>query len=297
MPSAATFDLAAYWQAWRAAIDRELERLLPPRRPEALREAMQYSLAAGGKRVRPLLALATIESLGHDARPALPAACAIELVHTQSLIHDDLPAMDNDDLRRGKPTNHKVFGEARAILAGDALLAHAFAVLGAELTGHFPPDACLAAVHELADATVAMVGGQVVDIQSEGQPGTPEALEFIHRHKTGALMRASVRLGAILGGATREQAEALDTYADALGLAFQIADDILDVTRTAEELGKTPGKDLSAGKLTFVALYGLEEARARLKTATAAALDPLAAWGPSAEPLRAIARYVAAQDA
>jgi geranylgeranyl diphosphate synthase type II len=298
MPSTATFDLSAYWQAWRVAIESELDRLTPVRYPETLWESMRYSIQAGGKRIRPLLTLAVIEMLGKDALPALPAACAVELIHTQSLIHDDLPAMDNDDLRRGKPTNHKVFGEAQAILAGDAMLAFAFFVLGDELAERYPADRCLAAVRELADATVVgMVSGQVVDIASENQTVSEATLTYIHKHKTGALIRSSVRLGAIFGDATPEQRQALDVYAEALGLAFQIADDILDVTRTAEQLGKTPGKDITAGKATFVSLYGLETARVQLAQTVDKALEAVAPWGDRAEALRAIARYVADQAA
>ena len=298
MPSWAPFDLSAYWQAWRQAIDSELDRLTPVQYPETLWESMRYSLQAGGKRIRPLLTLAVLEMLGQDAKPALPAACAVELIHTQSLIHDDLPAMDNDDLRRGKPTNHKVFGEAQAILAGDAMLAFAFTLLADELADRYPAKRCLAAVKELSSATVmGMVAGQVVDIASEHQQVSRETLTYIHRHKTGALIRASVRLGAILGEATPAEAEALDVYAEAIGLAFQIADDILDVTRTAEQLGKTPGKDVTAGKATYVSLYGLEAARAQLAETVETAVKALAPWGERAEALTAIARYVADQAA
>jgi geranylgeranyl diphosphate synthase type II len=297
MSSAATFDLSAYWQAWREAIDDELDRLTPVRYPDPLWESMRYSLQAGGKRIRPLLVVATLEALGQDARPALPAACAMELIHTQSLIHDDLPAMDDDDLRRGKPTNHKVYGEAQAILAGDAMLAFAFYVLAGPLASRYPSGACLAAARELASATTDMVSGQVVDMASEGRPVTPETLTFIHRNKTGALIRAAVRLGAILGVASPEQRAALDRYADHVGLAFQIADDILDVTKTAEELGKTPGKDVAAGKATYVALYGEEAARGQLASEIAGAVGAIAGFGPEAEPLRAIAGFVAAEVA
>jgi geranylgeranyl diphosphate synthase type II len=221
----------------------------------------------------------------------------MELIHTQSLIHDDLPAMDDDDLRRGKPTNHKVYGEAQAILAGDAMLAFAFYVLAGPLASRYPSGACLAAARELASATTDMVSGQVVDMASEGRPVTPETLTFIHRNKTGALIRAAVRLGAILGVASPEQRAALDRYADHVGLAFQIADDILDVTKTAEELGKTPGKDVAAGKATYVALYGEEAARGQLASEIAGAVGAIAGFGPEAEPLRAIAGFVAAEVA
>ena len=294
--SGAAFDLAAFWERWRLAIEEALDGLAPMRHPETLWSSMRYSLQAGGKRLRPVLTIATMEALGADPRPALPAACALELVHTQSLIHDDLPAMDDDDLRRGKPTNHKVYGEAQAILAGDAMLAWAFATLAGPLAAHYPADRCLGAVRELAEATVlGMVSGQVVDVASEGQPVDEATLTYIHTHKTGALIRAAVRVGAILAGADEARARALDAYADAVGLAFQIADDILDCTRTAEELGKTPGKDEAADKATYVKLFGLPAARERLGIAVAAAESALAGFGEPAEPLRAIARYVAAQ--
>jgi geranylgeranyl diphosphate synthase type II len=297
MPPAAAFDLPKYWQTWRAAIDTELDRLSARREPDTLWDAMRYSLQAGGKRVRPLLTLATLEALGRDPRPALPAACALELIHTQSLIHDDLPAMDNDDLRRGKPTNHKVFGEANAILAGDALMAHAFALLATELAPAYRPDQALAATRELAEATVAMVAGQVVDIQSEGQVVGAAVLEYIHRHKTGALIRAAVRIGGILGEAAPAEMARLNAYAEELGLAFQIADDILDVTKTADELGKTPGKDQDAGKATYVTLHGLASARRLLAESHERALAPLAGWGERATALGAIVGYVVDQVA
>lgn len=296
--SQAAFDLSAYWETWRGAIEVELDRLTAMRAPEILWNSMRYSLQAGGKRVRPLLTVATLDALGENPRPALPAACALELIHTQSLIHDDLPAMDDDDLRRGKPTNHKVFGEAQAILAGDAMLAWAFAVAAGPLAQSYPAERCLAVVRELAEATViGMVSGQVVDIASEGQTITPETLAYIHTHKTGALIRAAVRTGALLAGASAPVSAALDRYADAVGLAFQIADDILDGTRTAEELGKTPGKDEAADKATYVKLYGVSAARQRLLGAGAEAQASLAEFGRSADALRAIAHYVVAQAA
>lgn len=298
MESQAAFDISTYWDAWRTAIEAELDRLTVLRQPEVLWQSMRYSLQAGGKRIRPLLTVATLDALGHNPFPALPAACALELIHTQSLIHDDLPAMDDDDLRRGKPTNHKVFGEAQAILAGDAMLAWAFAVAAGPLAQAYPAERCLAVVRELAEATViGMVSGQAVDIASEGQVITADTLAYIHTHKTGALIRASVRIGALLAGAAAPECAALDRYANALGLAFQIADDILDGTRTAEELGKTPGKDEAADKATYVKLYGLEAARERLFKAGDEAQAALSNFASSADALRAIARYVIAQVA
>ncbi|MEB3221849.1 MAG: farnesyl diphosphate synthase [Candidatus Sericytochromatia bacterium] len=294
MNPAPAFDLETYWDGWRGRLEQALDRLTPVSEPALLWEAMRYSLLAGGKRLRPMLTLATLEALGRDAAPAVPAACALELIHTQSLVHDDLPAMDDDALRRGKPTNHVVYGEGNAILAGDGLLAWAFAVL-AQAGRAYPPAAVLAAQAELAEATLGMIGGQVVDLASEGQAVTPETLAFIHHHKTGCLIRAAVRIGALLGEATPVARVELDRYAEALGLAFQIADDILDCTRSAEELGKTPGKDAAAGKATYVAQYGLEAARERLTAEVEAAGAALANWGPGADPLRALARHVAAQ--
>lgn len=296
MPSAAAFDLAGYWATWRREIDLALDAITPVQHPAMLWESMRYSLEAGGKRLRPLLTIATLEALGADPRPALPAACALELVHTQSLIHDDLPAMDDDDLRRGKPTNHKVYGEAQAILAGDAMLAWAFYTLAGPLAPYYPAERCLEAVRELAEATVVgMVSGQVVDIASEGRPVDEATLAYIHSHKTGALIRSAVRLGAILAGASPAQRHALDAYADAIGLAFQIADDILDCTQTAEQLGKTPGKDVAADKATYVKLFGMTTARDRLETSVREAEAALDGLGERADALGAIARYVAAQ--
>ncbi|MEB3329646.1 MAG: farnesyl diphosphate synthase [Candidatus Sericytochromatia bacterium] len=296
MPAPA-FDLDTYWDGWRARLERELDRQTPVGEPSLLWEAMRYSLLAGGKRLRPMLMLAVLEALGREAAPALPAACALELIHTQSLVHDDLPAMDDDALRRGKPTNHVVYGEGNAILAGDALLAWAFGVLARAGGAAYPAEARLAAVAELATATVGMIGGQVVDLASEGQAVSPATLAFIHRHKTGCLILAAVRIGALLAGASEAQRADLDRYGEAVGLAFQIADDILDCTRTAAQLGKTPGKDAAAGKATYVAQYGLVAARERLEAEVQGALHALAAWGPGAEPLRALARHVAVQAA
>ncbi|MEB3285737.1 MAG: farnesyl diphosphate synthase [Candidatus Sericytochromatia bacterium] len=296
MDSQAAFDLDTYWDSWRLAIESELDRLTVRRQPETLWDGMRYSLQAGGKRLRPLLTVATLEALGQDPMPALPAACALELIHTQSLIHDDLPAMDDDDLRRGKPTNHKVFGEAQAILAGDAMLAWAFAVIAGPLNKVYPAERCLAVARELAEATVlGMVSGQAVDIASEGQTISAETLAYIHTHKTGALIRAAVRTGAVLSGATVSDSAALDRYADALGLAFQIADDILDVTKTAAELGKTPGKDEAADKATYVKMYGLDVAHQRLQQAGDDAEEALVSFDASALPLRSLARYVVNQ--
>lgn len=265
--------------------------------PSPLREAMEYSLMAGGKRVRPVLLLSAGLAVGGGEGELLPFACAVEYIHTYSLIHDDLPAMDDDDLRRGRPTCHKVFGEAVAILAGDALLTRAFQVLAG---GDAAPDAerRLALVQEYARAagTVeAMIGGQVVDMESEGKPVEPATLEYIHRAKTGAILEASAVAGAIVAGASGEQLQRIRTYGQRIGLAFQIADDVLDVTSTAEQLGKTPGKDVAAGKATYPALFGIEASRQKAQELVAQACQAVAGLGRGAEILDSLARFVVAR--
>jgi geranylgeranyl diphosphate synthase, type II len=286
------------WHFWRDRVDRELARLTGSGEPDALWRSMRYSLEAGGKRLRPLLLLSTLEGLDRDAEPALPAACALELMHTFSLIHDDLPALDDDDLRRGVPTNHKVFGEATAILAGDALHALAFRVLSNDLLDAYPPRLCLEAVRCVSDAAVfGLASGQVADIEASGRPATEAMVLYIHARKTGALFRCAVRLGAILGEASPKRCEELDVYASSLGLAYQIADDVLDVTRSEQELGKSPGKDERDGKATYVRLYGLDGARERLVQEARRATEALASWGPGAMMLRSLAEYVVLQAA
>ena len=258
--------------------------------PERLLAAMEYSLLAGGKRLRPVLCLSCAALCGLEEAGALPFAASIELIHTYSLIHDDLPAMDNDDLRRGKPTNHKAFDEATAILAGDGLLTEAFACM-AETP--LPPERVLAALGELARAAGAagMVGGQMLDMEYTGAGKTDvQALAAMHARKTGALIRASCLCGGLLAGAEAEQADALARYGAAFGAAFQIVDDILDVTGTAEELGKTPGKDSAQGKLSYPSLLGLERSRALALEQAGRAQASLAVFsGPEAEFLRALA--------
>jgi geranylgeranyl diphosphate synthase, type II len=292
MTSGTAGALEIYLDAQRALVDAALDRWLPapPACPPLLREAMRYSLVAGGKRFRPIVALASADAVsGGDAettRLALPAACAIEWIHTYSLIHDDLPAMDNDTLRRGRPTSHVVFGEGLAILAGDGLLTEAFALLAREPTGHDPVLAQrkLRTIGVLADAAGAagMVGGQVIDLDAGGQCRTPAGqeraaaipldaagLRDMHARKTGALIRAAALAGAIMAGGSEAALGAVETYATELGLAFQIVDDVLDVEGASHELGKTAGKDAVAGKPTYPALFGVAESR-RL---AAAALD------------------------
>jgi geranylgeranyl diphosphate synthase type II len=245
---------------------------------------MAYSLLAGGKRLRPILALAACEAVGAPCDEAIDAGCAVELVHTYSLIHDDLPAMDDDDFRRGRPTSHKKFGEAIAILAGDALCAEAFRVADV--------------VFELARASgaVGMVGGQVIDIESTGKRISVEELETLHRAKTGELLLVAVRAGAHMGGADQEAMERLTTYGRALGLAFQIVDDVLDITSDLSTLGKDPGSDREAGKTTFVDLLGIDGARARAHAVMDEGIVALAPFGARADALRALGRYTVERD-
>jgi len=258
--------------------------------PPSLRDAMEYSLLAGGKRLRPALALGAAEIVCGDDAPALPAACAIEMIHTYSLIHDDLPAMDNDDLRRGRPTSHKVYGEALAILAGDALLTLAFHIVAQSGNARVIAEVARAAGAE------GMVGGQVLDMQSEGRELTLEQLQQVHALKTGALIRVSVRAGALLAGASDSQLDALTQYGRHVGLAFQIADDILNVTGTEEALGKPVGSDAAHRKATYPAIVGLHRARRFGEEAVAAAAAALAPFGPEADNLRALARFIIERD-
>ena len=293
------FDFATYLSSSCAEVEAALDASLGPERPESLREAMRYSLLAGGKRLRPILCLAACELAGGEASLAMPTAVALEMIHTMSLIHDDLPAMDNDDLRRGRPTNHKVYGEANAILAGDALLTRAFEMVALRSPG-VPAERLLAVVGELSLASGApgLVGGQVVDLESEGKQVDLDTLEYIHLHKTGALLRACVLSGALIAGAAAPLLEALRVYARGIGLAFQIIDDILDVTASSEVLGKTAGKDLTADKTTYPKLLGLEESRRRAEALVAEAKRALAPWAAAgrAEPLLALADFITSRD-
>ncbi|HOK46194.1 MAG TPA: polyprenyl synthetase family protein [Bryobacteraceae bacterium] len=276
-------------------IDRTLERLIPGEQqpPEIIHRAMRYSLFAGGKRIRPILCLAAASAVSDTAPGAEVAACALECVHTYSLIHDDLPALDNDDLRRGRPTCHKQFGEAIAILAGDALLTVAFQMLS-EMPGA-DGDRKVRLIRELSTAagTVGgMIGGQVADLEGERQEPTAELLERIHRAKTGALLRASVRMGAICAGANEAQLDALTCYGEHIGLAFQIVDDILDVEQSSEALGKTAGKDAQQHKITFPVVYGLEESHRMAKEECEAARRALEPFGERARRLWEIAGLI-----
>ncbi|CAN6984472.1 unnamed protein product [Brassica rapa subsp. trilocularis] len=266
LKSTSSFDFMSYILRKADSVNRALDSAVPLREPLKIHEAMRYSLLAGGKRVRPVLCIAACELVGGEESLAMPAACAVEMIHTMSLIHDDLPCMDNDDLRRGKPTNHKVYGEDVAVLAGDALLSFAFEHLASATSSDVSPARVVRAVGELAKAigTEGLVAGQVADISSEGLDLNDvglEHLEFIHLHKTAALLEASAVLGGIVGGGSDEEIERLRKFARCIGLLFQVVDDILDVTKSSQELGKTAGKDLIADKLTYPKLMGLEKSR------------------------------------
>jgi geranylgeranyl diphosphate synthase, type II len=289
------FDLKAYLAEKQPLVEVALDRCLTVTYPETVYESMRYSLLAGGKRLRPILCLATTEMLGGTIASAMPTACALEMVHTMSLIHDDLPSMDNDDFRRGKPTNHKVYGEAVAILSGDGLLAFAFEHVAKETQG-IPIERVLQVLIQLGQAFHKLVCGQVVDIMSEGQSDmTIDTLTYIHNHKTSALLEISVLSGAILAGASDADQAKLLHYAKNIGLAFQIVDDILDITATSEELGKSAGKDLVAEKLTYPKLWGIDESRRQADLLVAEAQEIVAVYGDKAAPLMAIADYITAR--
>ena len=291
------FDLTTYLAERRQRVDEALAAVLPPDEtpPTSVHQAMRYSVMAGGKRLRPILVIGGAEAVGGKAETVMPAACALELIHTYSLIHDDLPAMDDDDYRRGRLTNHKVFGEAIAILAGDALLTYAFGLI-AENAARVATDAGKVrdVIIEVADAagTRGMVGGQVVDIESEGKTVTAETLEYIHLHKTAALIRASLRVGALLAGARPDELATVGDAGHSLGLAFQIVDDILDVEGTLAELGKTAGSDERKGKATYPAVHGVEASRAQARELIDRAKARLQPLGPGAVPLCALADYI-----
>lgn len=289
-----SFDLDSYLKERQGWVEEALEQSLPIHKPEKIYEAMRYSLLAGGKRLRPILCLASCELMGGTKEMSMPTACALEMIHTMSLIHDDLPAMDNDDYRRGKLTNHKVFGEDIAILAGDGLLAYSFEYVATQ-TKNVQPQNLIAVIARLGRTVGAsgLVGGQVLDLESEGKTDiTAETLTFIHTHKTGALLETSVVSGAILANAAEEDIRRLSGYAKNIGLAFQIIDDILDITATQEELGKTAGKDLQAQKATYPSLWGIEASRSQAQALIDEAIDFLSIYSDLAEPLRAIAQFI-----
>ncbi len=292
------FDLLVYLQARQKLCEGALSQSVPQQYPDTIYEAMRYSLLAGGKRLRPILCLASCEMMGGTIEMAMPTACALEMIHTMSLIHDDLPAMDNDDYRRGKLTNHKVYGEDIAILAGDGLLAYAFEYIASQ-TENVPAPRVLQVIAQLGRAVGAagLVGGQVVDLESEGKSDISlETLNFIHKHKTGALLEVCVLSGGILAGATPENLQRLSAYAQNIGLAFQIIDDILDITATQEKLGKTVGKDQQAQKVTYPSLWGIEESQKQAQQLIETACAQLEPFGEKAQPLLALAHFIVNRD-
>ena len=288
-------DLNAYLKERKLLIDRALERYLKQckQHPKTLHKAMHYGLFSGGKRIRPILTLASGELFGTSHRLLLPFACALELIHTYSIIHDDLPALDNDDLRRGEPTNHKVFGEGVALLAGDALLTEAFRLMSApQVARALEPKLVLELIHEIARAAgvSGMVGGQVFDLEAEGRRADIATVEYIHVRKTGALIVTAARAGAKLGGATPKEMRSITRYAEFLGLAFQIADDILDVA--GHVLGEGGNGDRERKKATYLSIVGMAVAKARVRELLQHSLKEIEPFGQDAEPLRAIAHYV-----
>lgn len=288
--------LEAYLQDRRNIVEEALQRYLAPEGdiPAQIYKAVRYSVFAEGKRLRPILCLAAVEAVGGNLAPAIPIACALELIHTYSLIHDDLPAMDNDDFRRGKLTNHKVFGEAIAILAGDALLTEAFALLSRAEKVRLPAERRLAVIQEIAQAAgiSGMVGGQALDVLSEKSVSTEDILYEIHRRKTGSLIVAAVKSGAIISNARKDKIQALSQYGINVGLAFQIADDILNVEGDRELMGKETGSDSVHGKLTYPSLMGVDAAKEKLTKYVNAAIESLSNFDERARPLRIIALYV-----
>jgi geranylgeranyl diphosphate synthase, type II len=292
------FNLRSYLKLRQQLCETALDKAVPMHYPDKIYEAMRYSLLAGGKRLRPILCIATCEMMGGTIEISMPTACALEMIHTMSLIHDDLPAMDNDDYRRGKLTNHKIYGEDIAILAGDGLLAYAFEHV-VTYTQNVPSDRILQVISRLGRATGAagLVGGQVVDLECEGKIDTSlETLNFIHNHKTAALLEASVVCGGILAGASPENIQSLSRYSQNIGLAFQIIDDILDITSTQEQLGKSVGKDLKAQKVTYPSLWGIEDSRKKANQLIEEACQELKPYGEKAQPLIALAHFITSRD-
>ena len=296
-------DIDRYLREKKETVDSALERYFPKEVgfPTSIHKAIRHSLFAGGKRIRPILSMAAYEAAGGEGSGVLPFACALEMIHTYSLIHDDLPAMDDDDYRRGKPTCHKVFGEGIAILAGDGLLTEAFRLMADPSVLNnlsCSERVVLDVVHEVAEAggVSGLVGGQVVDIESEGKKVDLPTLQYIHTHKTGALIRVSVRAGAKLAGVQEERLKAFTRYGERVGLAFQIADDILNVEGNVSLLGKQTGSDLSRGKATYPLLFGLEESKRKSKELVELSIDALAPFGSEADPLREIAQFVVARE-
>lgn len=286
--------LPPFFEEDRRAVDAQLEKLLPAEsmQPPSIHTAMRYSVFAGGKRIRPILCLETARIFGADVTPALFPGCAIEFIHAYSLIHDDLPALDNDDLRRGKPTCHKKFGEATAILAGDALLTLAFETISAAPVSAERRVAMVTEIAASAGTVNGMVGGQVADLEAEGRPVGPEMLEYIHRSKTAALIRASITAGALCAGAPADDVARLRRFGETIGWAFQVTDDILDVTESSAALGKTAGKDIAQQKATYPAVFGLERSQQIAKELADSAIAELGAYAEKAERLRAIAEFL-----
>jgi geranylgeranyl diphosphate synthase type II len=288
-------NLKTYLIARQKLIDRALDRYLPRAntKPATLHKAMRYSLFAGGKRLRPILCLAATEACRGNIDDALPLACALECIHTYSLVHDDLPSMDNDDLRRGRPTCHKVFGDGIAILAGDALLTIAFEIVSRTKPARRYNTSALLREISVAAGSQKLIAGQVADLEAEGKDVKRDQLQFIHKNKTAAILKSSVRLGAMSANADARKLSAITRFGQRLGLAFQIIDDILDVTQTSEVLGKSAGKDLAAKKATYPAVIGLEESRAEARQLTRQAHNALSVFSSSdAEPLHVLANYL-----
>lgn len=289
-----TMQVPSFFEEDRVDVDSSLDRLMPAEtaQPLSIHQAMRYSVFAGGKRIRPILCLETARIFDPNVEPAHYPACAIEFIHTYSLIHDDLPALDNDDLRRGKPTSHKKFGEAAAILAGDALLTLAFETIAAAPVDANRRVAMLAEISSAAGTINGMVGGQVADLEAEGKRIDPEMLEYIHRSKTAALIRVSISSGAICAGASPQDVARLRGFGESLGLLFQVTDDILDVEESSAALGKTAGKDIAQQKATYPAVYGIARSHQIANDLAAKAIGELATYNDRASRLREIAEYL-----
>lgn len=292
------FSLGSYLQESTEAVNAALDRFLPKAKakPSTIHTAMRYSLFAGGKRLRPALCLAAAEACGGKRSEAMAFACAVECIHTYSLIHDDLPAMDNDDFRRGKPTNHKVYGEGVAILAGDALLTQAFEILVQSSAVKRYSHQTMVLELAQASGSLQLIAGQVADLEGEGKSISVKELEYIHERKTSALLRCAVRLGGMSANCKEAELRALSDFGYYVGLAFQVIDDILDVTQTSEQLGKTAGKDVAAQKATYPAIVGLEKSKAIAARLTAKAYDALKPFKGRAVALEALAKYLLERD-
>jgi len=290
------FDISTYLKEKKELVDKTLDSILPEKDcfPPQLHNAMRYCLFSGGKRLRPILAIAAAEAVGEDYHKMLNEVCALELIHTYTLIHDDLPSMDNDDYRRGHLTTHKVFGEAIAVLAGDALQTEAFNILSETEKSCFSPEIKITIIRLISAAcgSKGVIGGQTVDIESEGKKISMELLNYIHTHKTASLITASILSGAVLANADKEQLTDLNNYGEAIGLAFQITDDILDITSSTEQLGKTVGKDQKMKKVTYPSLMGLDETAKMQQKLYKKSIDSISSFDDKAKPLREIAKLI-----